>query len=43
VRHLNALLLQHLQRGGTVLLTGHQATLAAALHARELDLDDCAT
>jgi heme exporter protein A len=42
VQHLNALLLQHLQRGGAVLLTGHQATLAAALQARELDLDDCA-
>ena len=42
VQHLNALLLQHLQRGGAVLLTGHQAALAAALHARELDLDDCA-
>jgi heme exporter protein A len=42
VQHLNALLLQHLQRGGAVLLTGHQATLAEALHARELDLDDCA-
>jgi len=42
VQRLNALLLQHLQRGGSVLLTGHQATLAPALPARELDLDDCA-
>jgi len=40
VERLNALLLQHLQRGGAVLLTGHQATLAPALQARELDLDD---
>ena len=40
VQRLNALLLQHLQRGGAVLLTGHQATLATALRARELDLDD---
>jgi heme exporter protein A len=40
VERLNALLLQHLQRGGAVLLTGHQATLATALQARELDLDD---
>ena len=42
VERLNALLLQHLRRGGTVLLTGHQATLSPALQARELDLDDCA-
>ena len=40
VERVNALLLQHLQRGGAVLLTGHQATLAPALQARELDLDD---
>lgn len=40
VERLNALLLQHLQRGGAVLLTGHQATLASALQARELDLDE---
>jgi len=40
VERLNALLLQHLQRGGAVLLTGHQATLAPELQARELDLDD---
>ena len=40
VERLNALLLQHLQRGGAVLLTGHQATLAPALQARELDLDE---
>ena len=40
VERLNALLLKHLQRGGAVLLTGHQATLAPALQARELDLDD---
>ncbi len=40
VERLDALLLQHLQRGGAVLLTGHQATLAPALQARELDLDD---
>jgi len=42
VQRLNTLLLQHLQRGGAVLLTGHQATLAPTLRARELDLDDCA-
>lgn len=42
VQRLNTLLLQHLQRGGAVLLTSHQATLAPALRARELDLDDCA-
>ena len=42
IERLNALLLQHLQRGGAVLLTSHQATLAPALRARELDLDDCA-
>ena len=40
VERLTALLLQHLQRGGAVLLTGHQATLAPELQARELDLDD---
>jgi heme exporter protein A len=40
VERLNALLLRQLQRGGAVLLTGHQATLAAALRARELELDD---
>ena len=42
VERLNVLLLQHLGRGGTVLLTGHQAALSPALPARELDLDDCA-
>lgn len=36
---LNALLAQHLQRGGSVLLTGHQAALAPTLRWRELDLD----
>lgn len=36
---LNALLAQHLQRGGGVLLTGHQAALAPTLQWRELDLD----
>jgi heme exporter protein A len=40
VERLNALLLEHVQRGGAVLLTGHQAALATALQARELDLDD---
>ena len=40
---LNTLLRMHLQRGGTVLLTGHQAALAADLPRRELDLDDCDT
>ena len=40
---LNALLATHLQRGGSVLLTGHQAALAADLPRRELDLDDCGT
>lgn len=39
VVRLNALLAQHLQRGGSVLLTGHQAALAPTLRWRELDLD----
>ncbi|HWI10348.1 MAG TPA: cytochrome c biogenesis heme-transporting ATPase CcmA [Burkholderiaceae bacterium] len=39
---LNDLLGAHLQRGGSVLITGHQAALAAGLPRRELDLDDCA-
>jgi heme exporter protein A len=38
---LNDLLGAHLQRGGSVLITGHQAALDAALPWRELDLDDC--
>ena len=38
---LNALLARHLQRGGSVLLTGHQAALAPTLRWRELDLDRC--
>ncbi len=42
VERLDALLQQHLGRGGTVLLTSHQAALSPALHARELDLDGCA-
>jgi heme exporter protein A len=42
VDRLNTLLTAHLQRGGSVLLTGHQAALAAHLSWRELDLDDCA-
>jgi heme exporter protein A len=36
---LNALLRRHLQRGGAVLLTGHQGALAPSLQAREFDLD----
>ena len=39
IERLNTLLAQHLQRGGAVLLTGHQAALAPSLHHRELDLD----
>lgn len=39
VARLNALLAQHLRRGGSVLLTGHQAALAPTLRWRELDLD----
>ncbi|HKX43202.1 MAG TPA: cytochrome c biogenesis heme-transporting ATPase CcmA, partial [Burkholderiaceae bacterium] len=42
VGRLNTLLLQHAQRGGTVLLTSHQATLSPTLRLRELDLDACA-
>lgn len=42
IERLNALLVQHLQRGGAVLLTGHQAVLSTALHHRELDLDGLA-
>lgn len=38
---LNQLLAIHLQRGGSVLITGHQAALATSLTWRELDLDDC--
>lgn len=38
---LNDLLATHLQRGGSVLITGHQAGLAATLPWRELALDDC--
>jgi heme exporter protein A len=41
IARLNTLLLQHLRRGGAVLLTSHQSTLVSALQARELDLDDC--
>ncbi|MEO7010181.1 MAG: heme exporter protein CcmB, partial [Caldimonas sp.] len=39
VERLNALLAAHLQRGGSVLLTGHHAPLAATLPVREFDLD----
>ena len=38
---LNQLLAAHLQRGGSVLVTGHEAALDPALPRRELDLDDC--
>ena len=39
VERLNALLAAHLQRGGSVLLTGHHAPLATTLPLREFDLD----
>ena len=42
VERLNALLATHLQRGGSVLLTGHHAPLATTLPLREFDLDDVA-
>lgn len=38
---LNALLAAHLKRGGSVLITGHQAALDPDLPRLELDLDDC--
>jgi heme exporter protein A len=37
---LNDLLAAHLQRGGSVLITGHQHALSTSLTWRELDLDD---
>jgi len=39
VQRLVALLERHLQRGGSVLLTGHQAAPESSLRIRELDLD----
>jgi len=39
VQRLVALLERHLQRGGSVLLTGHQTAPESSLRIRELDLD----
>ena len=39
---LNALLAEHLRRGGSVLLTGHPGPWASTLPLREFDLDRCA-
>lgn len=39
VQRLNELLAEHLQRGGSALVTGHQAALSSALAWREFDLD----
>jgi heme exporter protein A len=39
VQRLNELLAEHLQRGGSVLITGHQSALSPALRQRDFDLD----
>jgi heme exporter protein A len=42
VQRLNELLVEHLQRGGSALITGHQAAMDPALPWRGFDLDRCA-
>jgi heme exporter protein A len=42
VQCLNGLLVEHLQRGGSALITGHQTAIDPALPWRGFDLDRCA-